>query len=66
MKHEAKLCPRCGLEFECKVGNIHLCQCSEVSLVDDEMAYIQARYEDCLCADCMRLCQAEYLLTQAG
>lgn len=55
MKHEAKQCPRCQAEFECKVGNIHLCQCSGVSLSDNEMAQIQAKYDDCLCARCLSL-----------
>ncbi|MDH5360346.1 MAG: cysteine-rich CWC family protein [Gammaproteobacteria bacterium] len=57
MKHESKQCPRCQAEFECKVGNIQLCQCSGVTLSDDEMAYLQEQYDDCLCARCLRSLQ---------
>lgn len=51
--HEEKICPRCGVRFECKMGTINLCQCSTVPLSDDERAYIAARYDDCLCALCL-------------
>ena len=63
MKHEAKQCPRCLAEFECKVGNIHLCQCSGVTLLDDEMAYIQLQYDDCLCANCLGILKQEFTST---
>ncbi|MDH5184987.1 MAG: cysteine-rich CWC family protein [Gammaproteobacteria bacterium] len=61
MKHEAKQCPRCHSEFECKVGNIHLCQCSGVSLSDAEMEYIQNHYDDCLCARCLSVVKQEII-----
>lgn len=58
-KHEPKACPRCGGGFECKVGNVLQCQCMAVPLDTEDRAYIQARYEDCLCAACMKALQRE-------
>ncbi len=52
--HEIKKCPRCTNAFECKVGNIIQCQCSEVKLNDKEREYIDDKYIDCLCKYCMK------------
>ncbi|HEY9005004.1 MAG TPA: cysteine-rich CWC family protein [Ohtaekwangia sp.] len=60
MKHEQKKCPRCQTGFECKVGSITLCQCSTVSLREDERQYLRDNYSDCLCAACMVALQKEY------
>jgi len=59
-KHEEKQCPRCRAPFECKVGSITLCQCSAVKLNDDERRFLQERFADCLCADCMKELKSEY------
>ncbi|MBK8519651.1 MAG: cysteine-rich CWC family protein [Ferruginibacter sp.] len=52
-KHEEKLCPRCSVAFECKAGSIMQCQCSGIQLTVEESAFIQAKYEDCLCINCL-------------
>ncbi len=59
-EHEKKLCPHCHLLFECKVGSILLCQCTTVSLSDDERMYIKDYYDDCLCASCMLKFKDQY------
>lgn len=59
-KHEAKECPRCGNVFECKVGNIAECQCRTVTLNQEELDYLRDNFEDCLCAECMKLAKVEY------
>ena len=59
MKHEAKSCPRCRREFECKSGSVLQCQCSGVSLSEQELEFIAARYDDCLCVTCLTLLQQE-------
>jgi hypothetical protein len=59
-RHEEKICPRCQARFECKVGSINLCQCQTVQLNDDERAYIQAQFDDCLCANCLLALKKEY------
>ncbi|MBZ4189194.1 cysteine-rich CWC family protein [Niabella beijingensis] len=59
-KHEDKYCPRCKQPFECKVGSILLCQCSTVSLNDEERDFINQQYEDCLCASCLKELRAVY------
>ncbi|MGQ0737576.1 MAG: cysteine-rich CWC family protein [Bacteroidota bacterium] len=51
--HEAKNCPRCGNVFECKPGNITQCQCYAVKLTAEQKAYIEQRYQDCLCKSCL-------------
>ncbi|HQY12943.1 MAG: cysteine-rich CWC family protein [Ferruginibacter sp.] len=56
-KHEEKHCPRCKTVFECKPGSITQCQCSGVSLSEEERAYIEAGYDDCLCIHCLRSLQ---------
>lgn len=51
--HELKYCPRCHSTFECKSGNILLCQCNKVILDDRVREYLFSNYKDCLCATCM-------------
>jgi Cysteine-rich CWC len=52
--HEQKYCPSCKQAFECKVGSIHLCQCSTVKLNEEEKHVIQAQFDDCLCITCLQ------------
>lgn len=52
-QHETKSCGRCNAPFECKVGNISLCQCSGIQLTDEDKSYIAANYTDCLCRNCL-------------
>jgi hypothetical protein len=59
-KHEEKLCPRCGALFECRVGDILRCQCAPVPLTAAQADYVRARFEGCLCADCLRTLRAEH------
>ena len=59
-KHEEKRCPRCSAAFECKVGTIAQCQCSAIQLTVEESAFIQAKYEDCLCINCLHELQQKY------
>ncbi len=51
--HEDTACPRCGSIFECKMGSITLCHCSEAQLSKDQMAYIAERWQGCLCHQCL-------------
>jgi hypothetical protein len=52
-RHETKSCPRCNQAFECKPGNITQCQCFGIELIAELKAYIEQRYNDCLCRDCL-------------
>ena len=61
-KHEEKKCQRCRALFECKAGSIMLCQCNGIQLTTEERAYIETKYEDCLCVNCLRILQTEYIL----
>lgn len=60
MKHEEKICPRCNIPFECKVGSINLCQCNVVVLTEDERYYLRKNYRDCLCGPCMLALKSQY------
>ena len=60
--HEQKSCPRCKRPFECKVGDIGHCQCTGISLSLEERAFIETRYSDCLCTDCLKGLQNKYTL----
>ncbi|MEO6836996.1 MAG: cysteine-rich CWC family protein [Ginsengibacter sp.] len=59
-EHEKKYCPRCRARFECKVGSILLCQCTSVTLTESESNYLHEKYEDCLCASCMKELKVEF------
>ena len=59
-KHEEKYCPRCNTLFECKVGSISLCQCTTVQLSQEERSFFNQKYNDCLCANCMKELKSEY------
>jgi len=52
-KHEEKKCPRCRDSFECKMGDITQCQCYGIGLSLGEKAFLEERYEDCLCRRCL-------------
>lgn len=60
IKHEQRNCPRCDAEFECKVGSILLCQCTEAILTEEERDYVISLYDDCLCASCLSMLKSEY------
>jgi hypothetical protein len=52
-KHEEKKCPRCEQPFECKVGDIAHCQCYGILFTPEEKAFIEQRYDECLCRNCL-------------
>jgi Cysteine-rich CWC len=58
-RHETKSCPRCNRSFECKPGNITQCQCFGIKLTIEQKAYVELRYEDCLCRNCLSILQNE-------
>jgi cysteine-rich CWC protein len=61
-KHEEKNCPRCNKIFECKAGNINDCQCSNINLSVEEQSFIETKYQDCLCIDCLKDLKNKYVL----
>lgn len=58
--HETKNCQRCNRAFECKVGSISQCQCTEIPLSIEERAYLEQHYRDCLCKDCLLYLKQEF------
>lgn len=60
--HETKKCSRCARDFECKVGNIAECQCSLVQFSYEERVFIEEKYTDCLCIQCLQTLQFQYIL----
>lgn len=61
-KHEINKCPRCGHLFECKPGNITQCQCYSITLTEEQRVYIEQRYDDCLCGNCLEYLSNELSL----
>jgi hypothetical protein len=57
--HEQKVCPRCRNRFDCKPGNVTQCQCFGVQFTAEQKAYIEQRYNDCLCRSCLLTLQNE-------
>lgn len=49
---EIKKCPACGKQFECYSDSD--CWCEQVHINRKEYAEIVARYNDCLCPDCLK------------
>jgi len=58
--HEKKHCARCDAEFECKTGSVLLCQCSKIELSTEQLEYIHAEYEDCLCLSCLNVLRTKF------
>jgi len=58
--HEQKNCSRCGQLFECKVGDISHCQCSGIQLFAEVQAFIDSKYQDCLCLNCLQSLNNKY------
>ncbi len=52
-QHEKKNCPRCRAAFECKAGSITQCLCSGFIITEELRVYLEGRYNDCLCKDCL-------------
>jgi hypothetical protein len=61
-KHEEKPCPRCQQRFECKTGDVVHCQCYGIMLTTEERAFIEERYNDCLCRNCLLELKQRYVL----
>jgi hypothetical protein len=59
-QHEAKICPRCKAAFECKAGDISHCQCRHITLSVEEMTFVEERYQDCLCINCLMQLKNRY------
>ena len=57
--HEMKSCPRCKKTFECKSGNITQCQCFGLEMTAALQSFIENRFNDCLCRDCLNYLQVE-------
>jgi len=60
-KHEENICPRCEQAFECKVGDIANCQCFGISFTTEEKAFIEDRYNSCLCRKCLQELKQRYV-----
>ena len=60
--HEEKSCPRCNKNFECKAGAITQCDCFTIRLSAEEQAFIEGRYKDCLCLNCLKDMKNKYVL----
>ncbi|MBK9484271.1 MAG: hypothetical protein IPO01_03325 [Chitinophagaceae bacterium] len=37
------------------------CQCSVIQLSSEERVYVESKFEDCLCIDCLAALQNEYV-----
>src|SRR5688572_23558443 len=60
-KHEEKPCPRCMQRFECKPGDVVHCQCYGIMLNAEERAFIEEKYNDCLCRNCLLELKQRYI-----
>lgn len=63
-KYEQKICPGCQASFVCKVGDVANCQCSTITLTHNEQIYLNEKFNDCICARCMKSQKSEYARNQ--
>jgi len=59
-EHEYKKCPRCGTFFECKLGSITICQCTDIAISETVKTFVQDNYDDCLCIRCLQQLQEKF------
>ena len=52
-KHEIKICEKCQSGFECRMGDISRCQCTEVVLSPMTQQFLVQTDHDCLCKNCL-------------
>ena len=52
---------RCNNTFECKAGDIIHCQCRHIELSIEERSFIEGRYNDCLCRNCLLQLKDSYV-----
>lgn len=57
--NEIVSCPKCRAEFECKVGTLALCHCSQLPLSQEQQKYIAERWQGCLCHNCLLEIQSQ-------
>ena len=50
-----KICPKCNVEFECKVDDINNCHCSKINLEKESLLKIEKVYDGCLCLLCLNI-----------
>lgn len=62
--HEEIKCSRCSKTFECKVGNVLECQCSQIQLSPEERIFIENKYDTCLCIDCLHELKYQYQIVK--
>lgn len=48
-----KTCERCGGSFECLPEDIVNCSCSKINLEQQVREYLNCKYKDCLCSNCL-------------
>ncbi|MFA5631033.1 MAG: cysteine-rich CWC family protein [Porticoccaceae bacterium] len=54
VKHEIIQCPRCQALFECKLGSVTICHCSDVHLTRGQREMLAQRWQSCLCHACLQ------------
>lgn len=57
--HEQKPCPRCHKSFECKPGNITQCQCYGFEMNEELKTWLEYKYSDCVCRECLEYLKVE-------
>ena len=60
VKHELKTCQGCKKTFECKSGDIIKCECSTITLTDEEASFIKDKFHDCLCVECVNKLKVQF------
>jgi hypothetical protein len=53
LKNEIKICPKCKIEFECKVSDVANCQC-HVEINEATKVFLAKTSFDCLCVSCLQ------------
>ncbi len=49
-----KVCPCCGVTFECNNDDIFNCHCITIGLSNKKLYYLSLLYNSCLCHACLQ------------
>lgn len=55
-----KVCPRCGVMFDCAHDDIMSCHCATVNLDSQMRHYLEENYSSCLCHDCLETAKTTF------
>ncbi len=60
--HKIKNCPHYSQVIPCRMGDIGHCDSTRIHLSLEEKAFVEDRYHNCLCLNCLKDLKNKYVL----